>query len=232
MTVEYEFELLHESSPPLQVIQDTGSGEHAYTLWDSSLVLAKAIDLRAAHEPDTFTNKTVLEIGSGCSLPSMVLLSSCSRAHPGKPNAQVQGVPAKLIVTDRNESILDWCKQNIERNFSPSSTSSLLSTNRLEYGILDITDPTHRDRYASKADVIIFSDMLYDSTLYEPLAKTLEVISNEGTRMFFAYEKRDFGKEVEFYRLFGLKWKFRPIRDLDERFQSEDIYVFEAWRKG
>ena len=238
----------------VSLTQFPSSGVHGLTLWDSGLVLAKTIETLYEKKQLCFGSR-VIELAAGLALPSLSLLTMDSLKKESSnlsvfitdSDPEVLRVTKETIV-ERNTFIrkpVEELTSTIQEapctdnNSSSSSSSSISlfskttsSEGRIYLGRLDLLEPPPILPPASKFDLILFSDLLYDPSLYEPLVNTLDALSGENTMLLFANEKRDFGSEMEFYRMLGKKFSFKPVKDLHPEFQSEDIYVFEARRKN
>ncbi|KAJ3364648.1 hypothetical protein GGF32_001287 [Allomyces javanicus] len=85
-------------------------------------------------------------------------------------------------------------------------------------------------------DLIVFSDLIWWAPLHEPLAATLRTLTaaNPHAYIAFAYERRDFEKEVPFFRALGVDHFFFNVPDaeLHPQWQAPDeISVFIARRR-
>ena len=203
---------MFELDNALQLAQFPSSGVHGLTLWDSGLVLAKTLEIMIEEQRWNYGPR-VIEIGAGLALPSLTL----ARANMLKPFQS----DLEILVTDNRKEVLDVALDNILKNDLSSHNVSVKS--------LDFMTSLTED--FGQFDLIIFSDLLYDEKLYEPLVQILDRLSHSKTKLLFANEKRDFGKEMDFYRKLGSVFSFRPVKELHPLYQSEDIYIFEAWKK-
>ncbi|KAI8904394.1 putative methyltransferase-domain-containing protein [Gorgonomyces haynaldii] len=147
--------------------------------------------------------QSVLELGSGTGLLGLVLQHLLPEAH--------------ITLTDQ-EKLLKLLKTNV-----PGA-----SVQELSWG-----NDSHLKALKKDYDLIVFSDLIAWPELYQDLVKSLEFLATSNTRIVFASERRDFEKEVEFYRLLSRSFTFRDIKpeQLDPIYQSDDIYVFEANKK-
>ena len=76
----------------------------------------------------------------------------------------------QVLATDGNDEVVELAKINIERN----QLSSMVQSTKLQWGILDASD------YINFADVIIGSDLTYNSGSWRVLAETLSSILKPG----------------------------------------------------
>lgn len=136
--------------------QDANAGIGG-TVWDCSLVLAGYLfseDFPSGH----FTNKIVLELGSGTGLCGLVA------SHLG----------AKVILTDVGHHI-DLLKRNVSSNCTSDQSNR---TSVCEYFWGEPTD------FATHFDYIIASDVVYHADLFEPLLRTFEKFVSENVSIY------------------------------------------------
>ncbi|OZJ06937.1 hypothetical protein BZG36_00114 [Bifiguratus adelaidae] len=193
------------------------------TVWDAGLVLAKYIERLFGAGPvpldTTFasTAKTrefrlpegasVLELGSGTGLVGLVYARLSA------------GTTTRVRLTDKQLS-MPLLQQNISAN----------NVSNAECSMLDWEDTPNGQTY----DIILLSDCLWHPPLYDSLIATLQTIAGSNTVILLAYEKRNFQAELEFWRKFSTRFSFTYVTEaeLDDTWQSEDIFVFRAWPKG
>ena len=78
---------------------------------------------------------------------------------------------SSVYATDANPEVLALAQRNIERN----NLSHVAKTVQLQWGLLDATE------YENRADVIIGSDLTYNSGSWVALAETMStLLKNEG----------------------------------------------------
>lgn len=143
------------------------AGRTGVALWNSGILLTRLLDEisnKCAETKTTnalsntvFDNKTVMELGCG------VGFSSIAASKLG----------AKYVyATDGNEEVLEIAKFNLERNgiYSNKGDESNGEAFALQWGSLDAID------YDNVADVIIGSDLTYNSASWRSLVETLGVI--------------------------------------------------------
>jgi hypothetical protein len=95
---------------------------------------------------------------------------------------------------------------------------------------LDWTEPSP---IVDFPDLIVMSDLITWPELYDPLINALESMASTETMIVFSHESRNFEKEAQFYAKLSKSFSFNHLKseELDERYQSEDIYVFTASKK-
>ena len=85
-------------------------------------------------------------------------------------------------------------------------------------------------------DMVLLSDCIWISGLYEPLLGTLNLILPPGSKgqLMIVFEKRKFNEEMEFFASLGKSFRFRDIKpeEQDPTWQSEDIFLFVCQRRS
>ncbi|KAF5369256.1 hypothetical protein D9758_002632 [Tetrapyrgos nigripes] len=135
-------------------------------LFSPSLFLAERIErgLLPVHR------KTVIELGAGCALPSL-LMSTITES------------PSLILVTDYpDDSILNNLKANVERNASLTSPECHVSWMGYEWG----TDTTSLLKLlpagSSEAgyDVVILSDLLHFHSSHDSIIESMKLLLSKG----------------------------------------------------
>jgi hypothetical protein len=123
-----------------------------------------------------------------------------------------------------HHAVLPWGEAIKPYLLSSSSSSTLPSPHSHSHSI---PPPPY--------DYILLSDVTYHSPLFPILVHTLKQLSGPGTRVILAYEKRDFEKELEFFRMLGQWFWFRDVKpeEMDEEWRcEEEVYLFLGeWKK-
>jgi predicted nicotinamide N-methyase len=150
--------------------------------------------------------KNILELGAGTGLLSIVLSKK---------------FPQSNIITTDISSVLSLLKENV-----CNSNATNITVQELDW--------MHPKKFNEEFDLIVMSDTITWPELYEPLLKTLELVSTPNTTLIFAHESRNFEKEAKFYSKLSSKFTFVNIKaeELDPIYQSEDIFVFKARYKS
>lgn len=211
MTGDYEYRLKN-TEKTLEINQNYEIADHGYTLWDSSLVLCSAIEHKVI-PADYFNNKRILEIGAGCALPSLLITATMEPSH--------------VYVTDINSNLIKLSKSNFKRNIDLNGDKLIT---KVEFMVLDVTDASTFTNLI-QMDLIVFSDLLYKKELYPKLVECLIFLTLPNTKVLFSYEKRDFEVELEFFKIFSQYFRFKALYLKEGPYQSDDIYLFEGWRK-
>eukprot|EP00558_Chaetoceros_sp_UNC1202_P004831 CAMPEP_0197244350 /NCGR_PEP_ID=MMETSP1429-20130617/9498_1 /TAXON_ID=49237 /ORGANISM="Chaetoceros sp., Strain UNC1202" /LENGTH=310 /DNA_ID=CAMNT_0042704697 /DNA_START=157 /DNA_END=1089 /DNA_ORIENTATION=- len=158
----------HESGGRKKENDASVAGRTGVALWNSGILLTRLLDAIATKESGFFNGKTVLELGCGTALAS-VAASKLGAEH--------------VIATDGNEEVCNLARRNLYYN--AIGTGSELGAgleggldtgirrgeaNLLKWGLLDAAD------YYDAADVIIGSDLTYNSGSWGLLAETLDAV--------------------------------------------------------
>jgi len=157
-----------ESLPPrsdntITVFQGTNAaggmaGRTGVAVWNSGILLTRLLDELHRINPSIFERKSIVELGCGTALASIAL---------SKLGA------ASVIATDNNPEVLALARRNIERNNSSTeSNTGTITTSALQWGPLDATE--------YEADVIVGSDLTYNSGSWVALAETMSAILRPG----------------------------------------------------
>jgi predicted nicotinamide N-methyase len=171
---------------------DTNLSEVGRQIWKGSLLLADYI----ISNRSLFQGKTVLELGCGVGVLGLVLATLL----------ESQGTCTTIILTDRDASILTMCERNVNLN------SHLFEPQRILIRCLDWTchlrDIHSNDlqesvgslykwvdvegELASKLDVILCADCIYDEGLTDSLFATLGLLLRRSPNAvcYLSLEKR------------------------------------------
>jgi SAM-dependent methyltransferase len=137
----------------------TVQGRTGVAVWNSALLLTRLLDRISAQEmkasvPQDISlirSKNVLELGCGCGL------SSIAAAKLGA---------ARVIATDGNAEVVQLANYNVEKN----GVGNIVETAELKWGLLNAVD------YYDEADIILGSDLTYNSGSWKVLAETMGAV--------------------------------------------------------
>ena len=137
----------------------TVQGRTGVAVWNSALLLTRLVDAISAQEAKAsisqdrslLRDKTMLELGCGCAL------SSIAAAKLGA---------SRVIATDGNSEVVQLTKYNAEKN----DAQTIVETAELKWGLLNAAD------YFDEADIIIGSDLTYNSGSWKVLAETMGAV--------------------------------------------------------
>eukprot|EP00571_Detonula_confervacea_P011052 CAMPEP_0172305618 /NCGR_PEP_ID=MMETSP1058-20130122/6866_1 /TAXON_ID=83371 /ORGANISM="Detonula confervacea, Strain CCMP 353" /LENGTH=444 /DNA_ID=CAMNT_0013017263 /DNA_START=20 /DNA_END=1354 /DNA_ORIENTATION=+ len=174
MNLEERTFLLESSGDTIAVYQGTNdaggmAGRTGVAVWNSGILLTRLLDKLNKSNPSIFKNKSILELGCGTALASIAV---------AKLGA------SSVIATDANQEVLALAQRNLERNVqnaAADNNNNMRSSNNnngmmvaktmaLQWGLMDATD------YENNADIIIGSDLTYNSGSWVALAETMSTI--------------------------------------------------------
>lgn len=169
---------LQSSGDTITVAQGTNSaggssvaGRTGVAVWNSGILLTRLLD-EINQNSSIFKEKTVLELGCGAGLASIALAKFGS---------------SSVIATDANVEVLELAKQNFDLN-----NISVAKTAELHWGLLDASE------YDSIADIVVGSDLTYNSGSWLALAETMAtVIKNDGIVLYLTLGHSGFNVQAE-----------------------------------
>eukprot|EP01082_Thalassiosira_pseudonana_P003396 g3199.t1 g3199 contig12:1615319-1616568(+) len=131
------------------------AGRTGVAVWNSAIVLVRLLDELNKANASIFKDKAVLELGCGTGLTSIAM---------AKMGAQT------VYATDANPEVLSLAKRNIERNNAGEKVEAV----PLQWGLMDATE------YDSAADIVIGSDLTYNSGSWLALSETMATVLKPG----------------------------------------------------
>jgi len=148
------------------------AGRTGVAVWNSGILITRLLDLYAMEEEGFFTDKTVLELGCGTALASVA--------------ASKLGA-SRTIATDGNDEVIRLAKRNLEFNDVRGGEAALL-----KWGALDAID------YYGEADIVMGSDLTYNSGNWGVLSETLStVLKPNGVAIYLTLGHSGFAVEGE-----------------------------------
>lgn len=139
---------------------NVSAGRTGVAVWNSCILLTRLLDTLTVQNMSWLTGKTVVELGCGTALASI------TAAKLGA---------SRVLASDGNPSILELTRQNIIRN----QVQDIVEAVSLQWGFLDAAD------YAEVADVVIGSDLTYNSGTWRVLAETFSTILKPGGMVLY-----------------------------------------------
>eukprot|EP00759_Apiculatamorpha_spiralis_P053277 PhF_6_TR6151/c0_g1_i1/m.9142 len=159
----HEYSVLSSPNTVLTVVsRTTHHSLWGHMLWNASREAAKSVE-----EIPDLRNKSVLEIGAGLGLPSLVAASCGARL---------------VVVSDYpDQALLSALQGNVDRNkscFNPSTTISVLG---LQWGNMTQINEAIALNNGKRFDVVILSDVVFNHVCHDALAQTVwETLSVDG----------------------------------------------------
>jgi len=137
-------------------------------VWDASLVLGKYLEILQERKEEIFTNKKVLELGSGCG---------------------VTGITAAVL--GGRVTISDWaiCIPLLKINAEQNQTQALhpIKVSCIKWG----KDNESYENIEPPYDYILAADVLYQKESIPLLLSTMYNLSDESTKIFMSFERHN-----------------------------------------
>ncbi|XP_052050860.1 protein-lysine N-methyltransferase EEF2KMT isoform X3 [Apodemus sylvaticus] len=137
-------------------------GTTGLVTWDAALYLAEW----AIENPAAFTDRTVLELGSGAGLTGLAICKACC--------------PRAYIFSDCHAQVLEQLRGNVRLNGFPLElhTPSDSGSPNVTVAKLDWDEVTASQLSAFQADVVIAADVLYCWEVTLSLVRVLKMLAN------------------------------------------------------
>ncbi|KAL0084518.1 putative methyltransferase-domain-containing protein [Phycomyces blakesleeanus] len=171
-------------------------------IWDSALVMLDVLKKMAAVKPEYLSSKHIVDLSAGTGLLGLYLASlmtkeSDSQVKCGK--ITITELDEALALIDKNVDLNQYLVPDQPNDISSATTTIRLATKPLLWGNLE------QAAECGKADVILASDVLYESEFFEDLVKTFVDLSTSETRIYIGYKRRGFeaADERRFWALCG-----------------------------
>jgi SAM-dependent methyltransferase len=156
MTLEQRQVPLPSISNTLQIQQgQVAAGRTGVAVWNSALLLVRLLDALTRKDSRWLYDKTILELGCGTGVAS-IAMAKLGASH--------------VICTDGNPDVLELAQRNVELN----NVGSNVQVSELQWGLLNAID------YSDVADVVIGSDLTYNSGTWRVLSETLTTVLKPG----------------------------------------------------
>ncbi|SAL98626.1 hypothetical protein [Absidia glauca] len=170
-TYEREPSLVNQDDP-LKTLQIRLVGSHplwAHHLWNASKVFASLFD----EHPQLVKGKTVLELGAGGALPSLV-----AATHQ----------PAKVVITDYpDKELVENMQYNVDQNLK-SLPAGLVNVQGYIWGTNTSQLKAELPEGHTSFDVIILSDLVFNHSQHHAMLKTcLELLTPVTGRVYVFY---------------------------------------------
>lgn len=175
-------------------------------VWNSALVLAEWMATQSKLLDFDFQDKTVIELGAGAGLPGLM--------------AALLGA-SRVVLTDV-EPLLPGLLKNADAN----GLGDRVEVRELVWGL---DKPVSEVNKLGEFDLILMSDLFYDSEEMAPLAHILKTISGKDSKIWAASEIRPWTVEclTEFMNQ-GFKIEETPVQ-LDQPCEEDDYAILESF---
>ncbi|KAL7328458.1 hypothetical protein PS15p_206727 [Mucor circinelloides] len=187
------------------LIEEVLDAAYGCYIWPSALVMGEFV----WHQRDLFKNKTVLELGAGTSIPSIVVGKSTPSAH--------------LILSDIPE-ILPVVRNCIMLNDIHGAWIQAIEWGQFgaENSVDTLIDRVEKERN-TKIDYILGSDTFYEPSQFENLLVTVSFIiqkHNGSCRFYTTYQERSPKRSIQYLLD---KWKLKCRQISKESFQFDEL---------
>ncbi|XP_015926197.1 protein-lysine N-methyltransferase EEF2KMT [Parasteatoda tepidariorum] len=144
--------------------------------WEASKYLAEW----CINNPSLFTDKKILELGSGIGLLGITILKLCQ--------------PKQYIFTDKSWEVLNVLSSNIQINELDLKCD-------IQQIPLVWSTTTENDAKKLSSDILLGADLVYDTSMVESLVHALKIfLSKESTCAYIASKIRDPNTDKKFLR--------------------------------
>ena len=181
----------------------------ASTVWDSAIVLARALERWVA--ADGALPRSVVELGAGCGLVGIALAALGAE---------------QVLLTDL-ECNLDLLRENARRN-------SALWQPRFAPQVLELAWGVPLPPGTGPFECIVASDVFYSHEAVAPLARTLSALAGANTEVLLAAGRNRQAADAFFAHAAAEGWAIALVdrKNLDPLFQSPEIDVWRLRRAG
>lgn len=205
-------------------------------IWDSSLLLMRYIQQYNITDNQLIcTNnnagngnagwlidKSIIELGAGTGLVSIYLyhilqLYSHQYNHTYTTN---------ILVTDLPEC-MELLQYNVQQNTQLYNSSHNINITALPYEFNNVSH--HQQLPIKQYDVIICSDLIYNSTFFDVLISSIQLLSHDHTRLLMSYRPRINSDTVD-PLFFNQLYKHNYIMYVLHRYQNVYIILFSKTR--
>ncbi|KAI8335920.1 putative methyltransferase-domain-containing protein [Chlamydoabsidia padenii] len=172
-------------------------------IWDSALVMSRMLEQMAHYKPDYLDGKHILDLSAGTGLLGLSVAK----------NAQ----PSKVTITELDEAT-DLIKSNISLNQYLIPKCPIL-VKPLLWG------SKSQASACGKADIILASDVLYESEFFQDLVKSfVDLCNTPSGKIYIGYKRRGFDAEEE-TRFWELCRQYFDITLLNTHPSDEDAFL-------
>ncbi|KAI7881064.1 hypothetical protein K492DRAFT_207125 [Lichtheimia hyalospora FSU 10163] len=153
--------------------------------WDAALVLSDMLAKRVVHDPDCLSGRHVIDISAGTGCAGLLVAFLLRQMH-NKHNT-------KITLTDLPEA-LQLIKDNHHLNFGGRRDKNVY-IEQLRWGSATDAKTVLRK---GKADIILASDVLYETSCFPSLVHSLVQLCTPGkTVIYLGYKRRGLNEQEE-----------------------------------
>jgi len=154
-----------------------------------------------------------LELGAGSGLVGIALALSLN---------ETQDSSSTIHITDGLNALLPLARENLSRNASNISNTTLVLPSLLSWGQpFDPGIPKH-------PDVLLAADCCYLEATFPLLLSTMEDLIGAQTVCYFCYKRRR-RADKEMMKMMS---KVFEVREIEGRWQKERVFLYEIRRKA
>lgn len=156
----------------LKVFQDSSIVEGGGIIWDAARVMLHFLSKKVHGFSDYLGEAklgTIVELGAGTGVAGLALAKLFSDSH-------------RVILTEYSSGCLELMKESIKINGLQERVKQV----PMKWGREEAQGLLKTEIGDSMVDLIIGTDLVYDSSLFEPLCDTIEALSSPHTRCFLA----------------------------------------------
>ncbi|KAI8983007.1 putative methyltransferase-domain-containing protein [Pilobolus umbonatus] len=189
-------------------IQESLDPAYGFYIWPSSLVMSEFI----WHYQEYFGDCTVLEVGAGTSLPSLLLSKLENR-----PRIILTDIPAIIPVIHENLTLNEISVSDDQVWVAPLLWGCLGDTTSIDH----VTNTVERE-WKTRIDYVIGSDTFYEPSEFENLIVMISYIIQEHNpecKFFTAYQERSSNRSIQYLLD---KWKLKCRLILKDSFYFDE----------
>ncbi|KAI8994735.1 putative methyltransferase-domain-containing protein [Pilobolus umbonatus] len=191
-----------KQSPANIVIHEMWDSGIPGKIWDSALIMLDFMKNIIQYHPEYIDGKHTVDLSAGTGLLGLYIANIMA----SKDTSIKKG---RITITELDEA-LALIVNNIAANefLTTHNTLCELRPMPLLWGIKNDADQ------CGKADLIIASDVLYESEFFDDLVKTFVDLSHSSTRIYIGYKRRGFDttEEKKFWSLCETHFKVTLLR--------------------
>ncbi|CAO3624955.1 unnamed protein product [Cunninghamella echinulata] len=181
-------------------------------IWDSALVMFKMLKLMVQKNKTIFDGKHIMDLSAGTGLIGLSIVEDAK--------------PSKVTITELDEA-LNLINDNVNLN-KYLTTKCSLNVKSLLWG------DKQQALECGKADIILASDVLYESEFFEDLVQTFVDVCNTNGKIYIGYKRRglDHHEEERFWKLCEQHFNITLLNDPSTIDSDKDAVPPLAFESG